>query len=412
MRNNIKKQTKNWNNATFLLVLGSLCLFYPYEFSSVYFPFLPLKEYLIAFALIFVVCTISFLHFKLIKIEAIQIIFIQIVGFVLVGLAHGKLLPVIDYASKMLLAGLLLGLITKTLGLHAFYKKYNRWITIMAILGAITFFLVTFRDYSAFYAVPDRADGRLIFNYILTFSKSNLWWTDNFRFAGFFDEPGAMAYWGLFALIFNKLFVKDNKIEIILVICLLLTFSMGFYVQLMVYILFFFVSKKNIGKSLFATLVILVMAFVASDTKNTEYDFIYSATYERFETMSDQAKDFNAQSGTDNRAVLQERAYNEFVKGPVLGSANSDSIYLGDNIFEPFARYGILGSFFIYFPLFYILYLSYKDRKFDILKALLIIIIGFFHRPLHMNVLSFFIIYSMLIFTIQQTKQTKSKVYA
>lgn len=31
------------------------------------------------------------------------------------------------------------------------------------------------------------------------------------RNAGFYDEPGALAFWGIYALIINKMFVKTQK---------------------------------------------------------------------------------------------------------------------------------------------------------------------------------------------------------
>lgn len=79
----------------------------------------------------------------------------------------------------------------------------------MAILGVFTWVLVTFFHYSPLFSLPDRADGRNINNYLFTFNKIDLSDASNaFCYAGFFDERGAMGYWGMFALILiNYLYI-------------------------------------------------------------------------------------------------------------------------------------------------------------------------------------------------------------
>lgn len=386
----------------FLIVLFSLFLFYPYEFVSVYMPFMPMKEYVIAAFVFFILVFAGLISSKSFKIEALPFIIVQIIGFSFIELLHGKFFPIFDYALRMLLAGLMVGFLRNTMGLSNFFRKYNRWITIMAVLGVVTWVLVNFFNYSPLYFVIDRADERPIFNYLLTFTKSDVFASNTFRYAGFFDEPGAMAYWGLFALLFNRLFVKDRKIEIVLIACLLLTFSMGFYFQLLFYLLFFMLSKTNRKTTFFAFVVVAVLAIGASMMQGTKNDFIYESTFGRLERLMEQGQDSDAASGVGNRSEYQEKAYREFLKNPVTGTAEADSLNLGDNIFEPLAKYGILGTLLMYFPLFYIFFYAAKRKQMDVIKAIIIILIGFFHRPLHMNVLTLFMMYSMLTFVIRK----------
>lgn len=404
----VKEQKKKNGVVYFMLVLLGLLLIYPYEFTAVYLPFLPIQEYRIVFFLLIAISIISLLVVRKYSIQAIHLILIQILGFTIVELSHGKFLPIFDYSLKMVLAGVLLGFISNTIGLKEFFKKYNRWIAFMAILGSITLFLVTFRDFQPLYFIQDRADERFIFNYLLTFTKSDVLAANTFRYAGFFDEPGAMAFWGLFALLFNRLFIKDKYLEIVLIPCLLLTFSMGFYVQLFFYIIFFTVSKKNLSKTLFALIVIIILGIGVSMLENTKFDFIYRSTIERFENLYDESGESDISQGVGNRAEYQEKAYREFTKGPLLGTAAADGLDLGDNFFEPLAKYGIIGTLFLYSPLFAILILSLRRKQYDITKAVVIIIIGFAHRPLHMNLLTFFIIYAMYLLAKQ--RQSSSKV--
>ena len=55
------------------------------------------------------------------------------------------------------------------------------------------------------------------------------------RVNGFFDEPGAFAFWGMFALLFNKLMFDNKKLEIIIMVSLLFTFSAAYFVLLPIY---------------------------------------------------------------------------------------------------------------------------------------------------------------------------------
>lgn len=408
-----RNRKRNSYTSVFFVVLISLFLFYPYEFNSVYLSFLPEKEYITAIALLFFLFFYSAIIIKKFKIEALNFIILQAFAIFIVTISHGKFLPVFDYVTKMLLAGTLLGLVNSTMGLQQFYLKYNRWIVLMAILGVIAFFLVSVYGVAPYSEVQDRADGRPIFNYLITFSKSDFFSFGMFRYSGFFDEPGAMANWGLFALIINKLFVNDKRLEMVLIVCLLLTFSMGFFVQLIAYLLFFWVFKRTtVGRIWLAASLIVLLLVLASRTKDTELDFVYGYTIERFTTLAEASESYDAATGFDNRSTMQELAYKEFMKSPLLGSAESDSLYVGDNIFEPLARYGILGSLLLYSPLLYMLFLSLIHKQKDITKAVLLILLGFFHRPIHLNVLSFFIMYSLLVFTIQQIKKPKSNAYA
>ena len=55
----------------FLIVLFSLFLFYPYEFVSVYMPFMPMKEYVIAAFVFIILVFTGLISSKTFKIEAL-----------------------------------------------------------------------------------------------------------------------------------------------------------------------------------------------------------------------------------------------------------------------------------------------------------------------------------------------------
>ena len=258
------------------------------------------------------------------------------------------------------------------------------------------------------YFIPDRADERFIYNYIITFSKSDPG-VEFFRYAGFFDEPGAMAYWGLFTLVINKLFVNDRKLEMVLMIALLLTFSMGYYIQLSIYLMFFRMNSKNIGKSIL-TIAMIVGLFLLFDlTKDSMQNEIYDATVGRFEDAYDQGRESGNMLDVDSRGGHVEMSREAFLNNPWFGTADTEDAG-GNNVYESLSRYGIIGCMFILYPFWLLLIWGIKDKEKDLLKVAIIFILGFTHRPFHANLLTYFILYSIIIMYAQSRKKLLESV--
>ena len=398
--------TKSKNFFAFAYVLIVLICFYPYEFYSVYLRFLPDKSYLTALGFFIFTAILLFISKARMKsINALTTIMgVQLLGFFMVGFVHNDILTAIGNAIMMGLAALLIVFIDSKGGLVDFIKKYNTWIVIMAIAGTVTWVLVTFRGFEPFYVIPDRADTRPIANYLLTFTKSVDDTIGSIRYAGFFDEPGAMAYWGIFALIINKLFVKIQRLEIILIVCLLFTFSIGFYAQLLVYFILFYLKKRNIGTTLVVLLGVGIFAFAVIQTEGTQYDAVYNRTYGRVLNILEGRDVANNTLGVENREEMTELAKKEFLNNPLFGTSRKD-IYITDNIYEPLALYGIFGSLFVLSPFIFLFMWSLKNGDHNFLKANIVIWVGFAHRPFHNYVLYFFILYLIIV----MYKQSRSR---
>ena len=146
--NDISQPSKVKGWFVFIYVLFVLACFYPYEFYTVYFPFLSDKDQ--STALFFMATTIIIMLFstKFLPIGTsswISVFIMQMVGFFLVSMAHDETIKhVMVQAIPILLSLLLIVYIHSTVGLVDFYKKYNRWILIMAILGSVAFIGVFF----------------------------------------------------------------------------------------------------------------------------------------------------------------------------------------------------------------------------------------------------------------------------
>ena len=396
---------------TFIAALVVLLCFYPYEFYSAYL-FTPTNlSSTLYLSLIVVVVGLTMILYRRKPDMPKSIWFIvafQCIGYVFCSYAKGEGLPTGPLMMVVLSVTLILFL-SATSGLKNFYHKYNRWILIMAALGTLALFLVWAGALSPLMSFIDLSDEDLMYNYGLTFSQRNQ--ADQFQYCGFFDEPGTMASWGMYALLFNRLFIKEKRLEYILIITLIATFSLGFYIQLVAYILMFFFLNKNNGKGIISVslflIVLTIIVLVLYSFEGTQYDEIYQKTIARIETTLNDSWSGGGLAVGD-REDLTINAQKEFEANPIWGTSRQN-VELGNNIYEPLAQYGIIGTFFVYFPFLYILIISLQKRDYNLLKCFIVIFLGFTHRPFHLNLLSFFIIYSFIVLYHEQRRITKSQ---
>jgi hypothetical protein len=387
--------------AIFLYALFVLFCFYPYEFYSVYFTWLPNLAFVTQ-----IICLLLTIFIALIccggKIKVDEplgsLFLIQLVGFAIVQLAHGHFGPTIVRASTMILSIVLISLINSTIGLVVFFKRYNTWLLIMALMGVAAWFLVVFVDFQPAFTVIDRADKREIDNYLITFTKSKIWEVGTFRYAGFFDEPGSMAMWGLYGMIINKLFIKNKWLDYILIPALIFTFSMGFYFQIALYLYFFYTNRKKWARNIIVFVLILFAIRGLGTLQNSDFYKVYDMTIGRVENFFD-----TGQSGTidlDNREQLMIIARNHFYESPIFGVENKGEYY-SDNVYSLLAEYGVFGCLFVLSPFIFLIHISLKKKDYDLLKCMIVIIVGFAHRPFQIHMIYFFIIYCIAVMYLQ-----------
>lgn len=288
-------------------------------------------------------------------------------------------------------------------GVISFLKLYNKWILIMAIGGCCMFLLVLLFSCPPFFDFTN-LDSRVCYCFGLT--CTNFYLGNVIRYSGFFDEPGAMAYWGVYALIFNKLFIHNNQFERLLMICLILTLSLAYYIQIILYILFF--KTKNLRRfcGLFLASFIMIGAIYLS--KDTPYD-IYRFTFFRLEK--------NEMTGTmqgDNRSDLSEIAKKHFLTAPIMGIGAKKSTeieYMADNPYEILAKDGIAGMIVTYFPLIIVFFACCKRRS--VLCVIVILSVGYLQRPFHVDLVHPMMLYLMvfLIMMNEKGKLYKNNIY-
>lgn len=210
-----------------IYIIVCVCIFttYPYVFTQ----FLPIPSVKVMGIIdIFIIC--SFLLY-IGKVQQLPRNFNFIVGFqslcwILFFLIHHD---TIYFTRLFLIIASYLALLllyNSRGGIVEFAKFYNNIIFWMAAGGTISFFLVLIFNFQPILEF-ENADTRMVGLYGLT--CTNVHYGRFIRYAGFFDEPGAMATWGMYALIINRLFINDMRYENRLILLLTFTFSMSYY---------------------------------------------------------------------------------------------------------------------------------------------------------------------------------------
>ena len=241
-----------------------------------------------------------------------------------------------------------------------FWKNNNRFILLQAFLSAIGFILVGLGILSPLLISESTGD---VFQpmYFWGFCCSKTLIGNLIRPSGYFDEPGALASWAVFTIVFNYAFIKDRFIDKYLPYLTIVTLSIAYYI---------------------------------SSTKNTDFD-IYSKTIARLEY--DEDKGITGNSREDH----MKNAQRLFESSPWFGVGgqnygNSQEV-VSDNPYEILAKDGIVGFIITYLPLFIIFFVNCRK---EILICLVVISIGYLQRPFHINFMHDFYLWSFLLFSI------------
>lgn len=374
----------------YLIAIGVLFIFYPYIFMDFLMPSMnsSLTIYTIVGVMLFGFNIIS--NNK----QSAPLVFWLSIFVVCIGLfIQYSVKGEIYYLQKIVMIFTAVNLIffcNWRIGTKSFFFYYNRWIYVMAIGGVIGSILAIV-GVSPFFSCESLNDGRPIYTWFVTCTKMEM---GTMRFSGFFDEPGAFGYWVVFAMAINKLFINDKRIEWPLMFMTFLTFSLGFFAQAALYYVFFGLKDTSLTKKLALIEVVFLGYIFILSTQNTDLSFIYDNSIGRIEATQ------NAQSfleGT-NREWLMDRAKDLWEQNPMWGadSQSRQAIgYFGDNMYETLANDGIFGCCYLYFPYVLLLVLGIFRRDYDAIGVALFCAMSVFHRPIHANLLTYFMLYSL-----------------
>lgn len=366
-------------------MLNKLSVYLNFRYSLYFFAFIAgwpcvfflmgwLPHYTVNYLLLF----IAVMFFVVIKNEyrlprpIISLLVLQIAVWAIYSVIHGVdtsyftriLLLCITYLFlEMQLSGEHLGLV----------KTYNLWLAFQAVAGSIGFILALFGILQPIFEFRE-LDMRP--GYFFGFFTTNTYFDGLVRNAGFYDEPGALAFWGMYALIINKLFVDNKKVEILLIFGLISTLSLAYFIQIAVYIFFFYKEKRGkIMPYIVAFLIALIL--LSSFNERTR-----NAIWGRME--------YDKETGTftgDNRSKMTKVCWDIFKTSPIAGQgarhlieiSQERRVFVGANPNFTLACDGLIGQIIAWSPFFFLFTLRRYDKKYG--WAFWILILGFLQRP-------------------------------
>lgn len=302
---------------------------------------------------------------------------IQFVGWFFFSLYHNDT----SYFTRLfflLFTFVILTILCSKKSILKFGYVYNGLILLQSVMGAIAFVLIFLSILSPIMFVEN--GDRIISFYGLTSTNTVI---GNFiRVGGFFDEPGALASWGIFTLVINKLVFNNKIIEWGLIISLLFTFSAAFFVLLPLYVMLFYHNK--IKQLIIALLFFIPVVIITFNLLSTNAFFLHITT-ERFEGGEIQsARTDMAESA---KAVFDKNIYMG------VGGRKMESLteFVSDNPYEILAKDGIIGYIITYFPL--LLLCAKYYRKKDVLFGGILLFLCYQQRPFHINEMHYFMLY-------------------
>ena len=375
-----------------LLAFAVILSFYPYEFQDSLFPFLQNELYskILYIVVLFSVLATS-AYSKSIPTILLRLAAVHFIGFLILFIVHGGVGQYLGEYVTILLVLLLISTIEAKIGLRRFFEIYNKWILLMAVGGCIALVLAMM-GVSPIQTFINSRDTRMAYSWGVSFTNE---YYDNFiRYAGYFDEPGAMGYWMVFAIAINRLFIKIKWIEWGLLVLGLFSFSFGYIVQVIIFLFLFTITNKKASRSITITAAVALIGFGLYSTRNSQYSFFYDASYGRYETIN---RSEQIMGGREEMSMIARKF---FLEEPVFGMGRvqfeEQPYYMQDNPYETLAKDGIVGTIFLYYPFILLLYWAIKRRDGELFRVWIFMVASFMHRPFHSSMLYYFIFYSIV----------------
>lgn len=379
------------NNKPLLLLWITLTSTAPFIFYS--WPFHPYK--LLTFVGLFLMSVQIVIKKdkKIFDFRIFSVITLQISYYVFASFYHNDFSN-LNLCIQLISLFVIVTYINGFIGFRKFVKSYIDIMLVMAIGGTLIFFIHLLIGVKPLFIVQYSASGK---SYFLWLTTANIF-LDDFnirilRYSGFFDEPGTFALFSFFAIILNKIYFQNKRIELWLIILTVFTLSIAFYVSMIVYFVFFYLTRSNLRNIVIIITVLSVASFyIIKNKEDSAIGKLYEFTFKRFEVND------SGLTG-DNRVELSKHDKTVFYEYPVLGAGSTKMEIYGSNFFAVFAQYGIIGSLFYYaFLVYFVLQIIMMNRKdrFFYFRILILLLINFYSRPELSSVFTLLIFISII----------------
>lgn len=347
--------------------------------------------------------------------DIIIILWVTATSFLLIGMYHGE----DGYLKSAIFLIILVIIVYPFLSTFIQYESFCNilvlFITLMSILGAIAFFLILLFNIKPF-LIHSLSDGTIIYDYLIT-RTSGIQSVGNLtfiRYSGFFDEPGAMGFYIVFAFILNKLVLKSKVYEFLLLVGGLLTFSLAFYIIITFYYLSYFATHRKLIKLALVFIIVLSIGIYINSSRNNNIisNVVYSQTLNRL--SSSENGSFNLLPG---RSQILRRGWHAFKQKPLFGwgydyvseKRNQDPFTApvgGTVITDSLVTSGIFGFLGTFLLFIFCIYWGFRNKYIDSKIYLAMLIIQSIQRS---DQLSFLTIIFMICFYIAFKKLAKEK---
>lgn len=251
--------------------------------------------------------------------------------------------------------------------------------------------------------------GLTLFNFGLFFVKARMEYITSLsamRPTGWFDEPGSFANVILFILIYNRMYIKSKKIEMLFLLGGLVTLSMAHVIISIVWYCFFYL-KRNLVSILTVSFVgLLLVAGYFWQPDNEFAQLFQNATFKRVENVA------NNEDASRNYDGAYNAFKTHFLTGATLQTLEKEfPNATSETLWYNLAQNGLVGSFIFFLPIWYVGYDMIRKRKLTSMQAkfLFLVFLNFGQRPDYYYSLYFIFIY-YLWYNHVENKTSQSRV--
>lgn len=379
-----------------LLVLFLLSLGATYPFVHNYLLFEPVKAFIgLVFLIILLLIVFNQKKINFLSKEFNTIYFIQLL-YIIMYETYWQSDSFYQQIFNMITSWLYL-LVAVNVFEYRFLLKNIIRINILSLVLTVVGFILFSLGYLVLINAVDY-NGTTIFNYGFFFLKRNEELDSlALRPAGYYDEPGSLAFIVMFLLLINHKFFNKNIFEYLLLILTFVTTSLAHIFTSILYVVFF--QGRNMEyRKIVPFIIAVVLLIFYLNTSNSEFSLALKAiTIDRFENYLNG----NATNDPSRAGGLE---YGPLIFKEHIFGYHKDYVFLNypnfihETFWGPLIYHGIVGIWFYYLPFLYIFIKSIYRKNINNLCFLILIAVNLLQRPYYISPIFIIFIYFLFFF--------------